>query len=305
MQAILPEFVDYPQHLHALLNFDGVNDYITVSDNNSLDATSDVTVSAWIKADDWNGQGGVNYSTIVKKDKNYILRADSDGSFGGAGDQLKMYWWDGSNITATAVPLPSTRAWHHIVGVVANNAVSGVYIDGILQSGTSGTAADARDLTVNLSIGNHQTGSNETFHGTIDEVKIYNYALSYDEIKLEYNQGKSVVLGSLSTNPDGITASNSAARAYCPPGDTATCSPPVGHWTLDERTGTSAFDTTGNANTGTLTNGPQWIPGKLGQALKFDAINKYVDAGSDKPGQYIVYAGGELRRLAESLHRLD
>jgi hypothetical protein len=188
MQAILPEFVDYPQHLHALLNFDGVNDYITVSDNNSLDATSDVTVSAWIKADDWNGQGGVNYSTIVKKDKNYILRADSDGSFGGAGDQLKMYWWDGSNITATAVPLPSTRAWHHIVGVVANNAVSGVYIDGILQSGTSGTAADARDLTVNLSIGNHQTGSNETFHGTIDEVKIYNYALSYDEIKLEYNQ---------------------------------------------------------------------------------------------------------------------
>jgi len=40
-------------------------------------------------------------------------------------------------------------------------------------------------------------------------------------------------------------------------------------WKLDDGTGTSAVDSSGNGNTGTLTNGPTWTAGNTGGALSF------------------------------------
>ena len=54
----------------------------------------------------------------------------------------------------------------------------------------------------------------------------------------------------------------------------------VGHWTFDEGSGTTANDSSGNNNTGTLTNGPTWTTGKIGQALNFGGPNDYVGAGN-------------------------
>src|SRR3989338_1965645 len=50
----------------------------------------------------------------------------------------------------------------------------------------------------------------------------------------------------------------------------------VGYWTFDEGAGTTANDSSGNNNTGTLTNGPTWTTGKIGQALNFDGSDDYV-----------------------------
>jgi len=44
----------------------------------------------------------------------------------------------------------------------------------------------------------------------------------------------------------------------------------VGHWKFDEGSGTSAVDSSGNNNTGTLTNGPTWTTGKIGGGLSFE-----------------------------------
>jgi hypothetical protein len=55
---------------------------------------------------------------------------------------------------------------------------------------------------------------------------------------------------------------------------------PVGHWKLDETSGTSASDSSGNNITGTLTNGPVWATGKIGNALQFDGSNDYVALGT-------------------------
>jgi len=52
----------------------------------------------------------------------------------------------------------------------------------------------------------------------------------------------------------------------------------VAEWKMDEKTGTNAYDTSGNGNTGTLTLGPTWTNGKVGAALKFDGNNDYVSA---------------------------
>jgi hypothetical protein len=51
---------------------------------------------------------------------------------------------------------------------------------------------------------------------------------------------------------------------------------------LDESGGTSAGDTSGNANNGTLANGPAWIAGQVGGALRFDGTNDSVNT-ADAP----------------------
>jgi|CXWL01.1.fsa_nt_gi parallel beta-helix repeat protein len=51
---------------------------------------------------------------------------------------------------------------------------------------------------------------------------------------------------------------------------------PVGWWKLDENTGLSAADGSGNGNNGTLTNGPVWTAGRMGSGLAFDGTNDSV-----------------------------
>jgi Concanavalin A-like lectin/glucanases superfamily/Galactose oxidase-like, Early set domain/Glyoxal oxidase N-terminus/Purple acid Phosphatase, N-terminal domain len=52
----------------------------------------------------------------------------------------------------------------------------------------------------------------------------------------------------------------------------------VSHWTLDEGSGLTAADASGNGHTGTLVNGPTWTTaGRLGGALSFDGVNDYVE----------------------------
>ncbi|MCX6702489.1 MAG: prepilin-type N-terminal cleavage/methylation domain-containing protein [Candidatus Wolfebacteria bacterium] len=50
----------------------------------------------------------------------------------------------------------------------------------------------------------------------------------------------------------------------------------VGYWKFDEGSGTTAYDSSGYGNTGTSTNGPSWVTGKLGDALQFNGINSNV-----------------------------
>lgn len=161
--------------------------------------------------------------------------------------------------------------WTHIVAVSNGSGSCVIYQNGVP------TASSTTGITFGTSV---NIGAS-SFSGMIDEVKIYNYALNTQEVKIEYNRGKAAVWGALSTNPDG-SATNSAARAYCPPGNSeGNCAAgsdpsPVGEWKFDENTGLTANDSTGNANAGTLTNGPLWTRGKIGSALKFNGVDNFI-----------------------------
>ncbi len=54
----------------------------------------------------------------------------------------------------------------------------------------------------------------------------------------------------------------------------------VGYWALNEGVGSTAADSSGNSNTGTLTNSPAWINGRSGTALGFNGASQYVDLGN-------------------------
>lgn len=54
----------------------------------------------------------------------------------------------------------------------------------------------------------------------------------------------------------------------------------VGYWRMDEASGTSAQDSSGNNNIGTLTNGPTWGNGKYNNAVVLDGSNDYISISS-------------------------
>ena len=181
-------------------------------------------------------------------------------------------YWPTSN---SAIPL---NTWTHVVSEFTGEGYK-FYINGKLDKEIS-----EPKICLNNS-GTPHFGQNNigwaNFKGRIDEVKIYSTALTTDQIKLDYNQGKSVVMGASGTESDGSTPSFSADRSYCIPGDTTTCNPPIAEWKFDEKTGTTANDTSGNGNTGTLTNmeAEDWKSSaecKYGACLEFDGSNEYI-----------------------------
>ena len=51
----------------------------------------------------------------------------------------------------------------------------------------------------------------------------------------------------------------------------------VGHWKFNETSGTTAEDSSGSGNTGTLSSpAPLWVSGKLSNSLSFNGSNNYV-----------------------------
>ncbi len=256
------------------LIFDGVGDQVLCTEANcggtsKLDfgATDDLTISAWVKTSNvaaWQNvvMKGLNAGSTPK----YNLRVSQTTGF----PTLQLA--DGTdeiNITGTASVADGN--WHQLV-VTNNHSTAKLYVDGKLAISGSSTSIDSLDNATSFYIGALE--GTATFVGSMDEIKVYRYALTASEIITDYNKGSSLVLGASGDNPN--YDKNSANQEYCVPGDTTGCAAPIARWDFNERTGTTTQDSSGNANTGTLTNGPRWTNGKGSPALSFDGTDDYV-----------------------------
>ena len=77
----------------------------------------------------------------------------------------------------------------------------------------------------------------------------------------------------------------------------------VGHWKFDETSGTTATDSSGANNTGTLTNGPTWTTGKIGNAISFDGSDDYVLINDlDLTGSFTVSMWALADNLGSGCH---
>ncbi len=252
------------------LDFDGSGDEVDLP--SAVGLASQGTISMWFKAD-------------VTNDKDYMYVNAASGS-----EEIRMVM-QSNNLNVNGydngayqfnfdVPFTDTSNWHHVVFTFQSNDAR-IYLDGKLENSDSSVSMDISAFN-NLAIGGmdgYTDGAGSDFDGKIDEVKIYNFALTQDEVLAEMNFGKAAVFGSLSTASDGTAADFSAAREYCIPGDTSTCNAPVGEWKFDKNTGTSTiYDTSSNSNNGTLTSITEssWVTGKHGSALDFDGSADYA-----------------------------
>ena len=145
--------------------FNGKSDYIEVPPIAIPDA---ITVSAWVYADHFAQNGFVVTRNPVNTQWALFFTSDGLLRWRGAGSR--------SDVACTA---PASRQWHHIVGKQKGTAGS-LYVDGVLRA--SGTLPAIGNAPTSITIGRYDTVGFDYFTGRMDEVRIYNRALSDAEI---------------------------------------------------------------------------------------------------------------------------
>lgn len=164
---------------------DASNQYVSVGSVALLNP-SVISVAAWFKTSSNN----VNQAIVAKSNAcataGYLVWINEN-----AVASHRVSWWVGNGpwldeyATATAV---DDGNWHHFVGTY-DGTTRKIYVDGVLQIAST-SAGETLSSTGALQIG----GSNycgSTFNGSLDEVRIYNTALSASDVASLYNTSTS------------------------------------------------------------------------------------------------------------------
>lgn len=266
--------------VNKALNFTGANVYY-VQSNNSLLLNSGQTYSAWVS------HASSGWLEGVLTTHNYVTTSNLGINTSNDHFSISIGYTDGSREYNTKVSnfTITQNEWTHVVLKYDNteNSVS-FYINGIFDSKwiLNKTVKFTENKVLLGQWSNEYLNNSYKFSGLIDEAKIYDYALSEDEIKREFNQSSSVIF-----SVDKLdVGSTSASALYCVPGSTDPCSPPVAEWKFDEGIGTTVYDTSGNNNNVSLVN-TTWSQGKIGKSLSFNGSSSVLDIPDlSFPGQF-------------------
>ncbi|HMN49448.1 MAG TPA: T9SS type A sorting domain-containing protein [Ignavibacteriaceae bacterium] len=162
--------------------FSGNDSYVegTNPGNNLPTGNSPRTITAWIKEYSFHPWGNniFHYGLDQAAPTNFHLYTTDVIRFGNGYD---------FGVVAGTTPIVDST-WHFVAGVYEGGSehIAKVYVDGKLD-GTGVLSTEPNTiLGSNWKIGRFMTGSNN-FNGEIDEVKIYNWALTETEIEKEYN----------------------------------------------------------------------------------------------------------------------
>jgi predicted ribosomally synthesized peptide with SipW-like signal peptide len=153
--------------------FDGDDDYVEIDDDTSLGVTN-VTVSAWVYRD-----GSKNRSYVVDgRDHNYGIKLED-----GTGKPLFFVMAPDSDSLTASQPIPD-QTWTHVAGTYDGSDVK-LYIDGTIEK-TGGGAGDIDTSSGEARIGDY-IRDGYSFQGQIDDVRIYDRALSEAEVAEIYD----------------------------------------------------------------------------------------------------------------------
>ena len=149
----------------ATVDFDGDNDY--VDSENILSGLQDVTMMAWIKPDSFTD----NDRFVIGQD-NFKMFLNTSGIL---------------NAKANGNTLPTTNAidldkWSHVTAVYQNGTIS-VYVNGELEATTTIGVFGLAAATDKFTIGKNSSAPANYFDGAIDEVRVFDLALTQDQIQ--------------------------------------------------------------------------------------------------------------------------
>ena len=212
-----------PGNSHAL-SFNGTNNYVSIPHDNTINTPTALSAFAWIKAQPKDGVVIVGKYDFGIGERSWALRLVEVSSF----NRLRVFLSangssaDSNFIGNNIVPYGT---WHH-VGLVYDSGTATLYVDGEEDSVHTNLITSLRTNQVSLSVGaffnNEPNLSSAIYDGLIDQVRLYNRALSPGEA-LKLSRGVAISRSGL-----------------------------VGHWPLNEGSGTTARDVSGNGNNGTI-----------------------------------------------------
>ncbi|HSI20580.1 MAG TPA: LamG domain-containing protein [Verrucomicrobiae bacterium] len=204
------------------LSFDAVDDAIAATVSTvDTAASAKNSVSMWV-----NGTSGRIFAFGPNNENYSVNFIGTSTCFGFATENST----DCYGVSSTGL----TGKWMHVVAIFNNTDVTQntLYINGVQQTLTqmAGTPV-SRSVTSTVNVGKWQGGGANRYLGSLDDIRVYSRAVTATEVA-ELYQGKAT--------------SNTGLAAW---------------WKLDEGTGTSVADSSGNGATGTLAGTPVWVEG--------------------------------------------
>jgi hypothetical protein len=158
------------------LSFDGTNDYIDCGQSSSLKITGAITVEAWVK---WEGAGNPYFVTKTGGPgrRSFDLSGNEDGTV-----EFRVGGADCNSIISSGTISIPNGEWVHLVGTYEPSSYVRLFVDGALaKENIEAIPASQGDNGLPWYIGARE-GNQGWFNGVIDEVKIYNGALSAEEV---------------------------------------------------------------------------------------------------------------------------
>ncbi|MFO7840622.1 MAG: LamG-like jellyroll fold domain-containing protein [Fidelibacterota bacterium] len=165
---------------NSALEFDGVDDYVQLTEILPVAGTSN-TVEAWIKIP-ITGTGNLEASERVGIILGNFDSNDNAGWEVHDDGQIRI-WWNGEEQVYGSTDLRD-NSWHHVAFVrdKSNDRLRG-YVDGVLEFDHSGCGTDLTfDTPHRIGRDNRSSGSPH-FHGSIDELRVWNTARTQEEIR--------------------------------------------------------------------------------------------------------------------------
>lgn len=165
------------------LNFDGTTNYVSVNNAPPLDISQTITLAAWVKP----GSGNAYPNRIIDKgdDTQPILweyslmmagPQDVEFSINSAGSITEL---------TTNTNVLKIGQWSYVVGVY-DGAKMYIYVNGALVASTAKTGA-IKTSSQRLVFGARSTDFGQKFIGALDDIRIYNRALSVSEVSTLYH----------------------------------------------------------------------------------------------------------------------
>ncbi|MFA6135942.1 MAG: LamG-like jellyroll fold domain-containing protein [Candidatus Paceibacterota bacterium] len=170
------------------VSFDKIDDVVNVGSDSSLDDLSAMTLSAWV----YPKSGGQTLGRVLDKTTSSAIVNGYTVTINAAGTINFAVDYSSTNLSCAVSSGTPLNQWNHFVitwngsDTCSGNVIH--YINGNLAvlSATNGAGSRVSDAGSSLAIGNMSTPT-RTFDGYIDDVHIYNRAISAAEAKALYN----------------------------------------------------------------------------------------------------------------------
>ncbi|MFZ1306414.1 MAG: LamG-like jellyroll fold domain-containing protein, partial [Ferruginibacter sp.] len=231
------------------LKFDGVNDIVAIPNGGALNNLQTGTIDLWVK---WNGinqdpSSGDAYGAITGRQLNSVFSNQIIALNGADPNNAGIIWKPYSSVATTMTSsLSPGNKWNHLA-IVYSSGNHKMYLNGIevASSIDAGTIADG---AVPLTLGGWIDHGNCFANADLDEVRIWNIALTQTQIREWMNRK--------------ITAAHPAYSNL------------AGYYNFDEPHLQLAYDSK-NGITGTMINGPSWVisGAAIGDTSAYDFIN--------------------------------
>lgn len=227
------------------------NSYVTSADNMPITGDAAFTISGWFYFRSATAAGVLGWG-------NTSVAGQATGFYWGIqGTRILSVEYAGGTSAYVNSTLQLNR-WYHIVytkSAGAINTTSTFYVDGANFGSVTGSASTPNISAGKMLVGAWARSDQGGADVIIDDVRIYNRALSAAEVRGLYGSG-------------GVKLAQGASNNSL-----------LGYWKLDEGASTVALDSSGNGRRGTLQSSPTWVAGKLGRALNFNGSTQYVSIG--------------------------